>query len=226
MNPGSAVDYAGAVVPFPSPGPVMVTRLAAVLVAFALAPAAAQEKGKADKKKEPTLGDKVVEFCKARKGKPVGDGECAALATEALRAAGAAGRGPDDPDPGDYTWGKLVFTYEAGRKPVGKLADVKPGAVIQFRDASWVTREGNRISSASAPHHTGVVTAVDRDRGVLRYLHQNHNGRRFVVDGVLPLRDLRGGWVRVYEPVPAGNGPSREPVPAGAVLRAPIVTDR
>lgn len=187
----------------------MLTRLfaAAVLVALALSPAASQEKGKADKKKkgEPTLGDKVAEFCKAHKGEQVGDGECASLATAALKAAGAAGRGPDDPKPGDYTWGKLVFTLEAGSKPVGKLADVKPGDVLQFRDAKWVTRVGNVISTTYSPHHTGVVTAVDKDAGVIRYLHQNHSGKRYVVDGTLRLRDVKEGWVRVYEPVPPGD---------------------
>src|SRR6476469_5059447 len=101
----------------------MPTRLlaAAVLVALALSPAATQDKGKADKKKkgEPTLGDKVVEFCQDHKGEQVGDGECASLANHALKAADARGRGPDDPNKGDYTWGKLVFTLEAGSKPTG-----------------------------------------------------------------------------------------------------------
>src|SRR5207249_1534821 len=100
----------------------MPTRLlaAAVLVALALSPAASDDK-KADKKKkaQPTLGDQVVEFCESHKGEQVGDGECAALASHALKAVGARGRGPDDPNKGDYTWGKLVFTYEAGSKPVG-----------------------------------------------------------------------------------------------------------
>jgi hypothetical protein len=187
----------------------MLTRLlaAAVLVALALSPAASQDKGKADKKKKgpPTLGEKVVEFCESHRGEPVGDGECAALASHALKAVGARGRGPDDPNKGDYTWGKLVYTQEAGTKPVGKVADVKPGDVIQFRDAKWVTRVGNRISTTSAPHHTAIVTAVDKDRGVLQFLHQNHSGKRFVIDGALPLRDLKEGWIRIYEPVPLGG---------------------
>lgn len=173
---------------------------AAVIVVLSFAPAGSDDKKK--KKAPPTLGDKVVEFCKEHKGEQVGDGECAALAIHALKEAGAHGRYEDDPNPGDYVWGKRVFLLEAGSKPVGKLADVKPGAVIQFRDARWVTRVGNRTTTTSAPHHTAVVTAVNKDTGVLQFLHQNHGGKRFVQDGVLPLGDLRAGWVRVYEPVP------------------------
>ena len=117
----------------------------------------------------------------------------------------ARGRGADDPNKGDYVWGKLVFTYEAGSKPAGTVADVKPGDVIQFRDAKWVTRAGNRTTTTTAPHHTAVVTAVDRDTGLLKILHQNHQGKRYVIEGVLPLGDLKQGWVRIYESVPLTN---------------------
>src|SRR5689334_12692018 len=82
---------------------------------------------------EPSLGDQVVAFCQKHKGETVGSGQCSALASEALRAAGAKKRGPDDPHEGDYTWGRLVFYQEAaGAAPrtTGKREDIRPGDVI------------------------------------------------------------------------------------------------
>ncbi len=156
--------------------------------------------------KSPTLGDKVLDYAKKQKGKQVGDGECASLATAALKEAGAKGRQKDNPNPGDYVWGDLVLTVEykkdKGRvEPTGKLSDVKPGDVVQFRDAQWVTRSGNVISTTSAPHHTAVVLAVDKNRSLIRTLHQNHNGKKIVQEGSIALNDLKAGWVRVYRPV-------------------------
>jgi hypothetical protein len=172
--------------------------LVALVVAVGLA--ASQEK------KAPTIGDKVLEYAKKQKGKQVGDGECGTLATEALKEAGAKGRQKDSPNEGDYVWGDLILTVEfkkdKGRvEPTGKLSDVKPGDVVQFRDAQWVTRSGNVISTTSALHHTAVVLAVDKNRSTIRTLHQNHNGKKVVQEGAIPLNDLKAGWVRVYRPV-------------------------
>lgn len=157
-------------------------------------------------KKTPTLGDKVIEYAKKQKGKQVGDGECAALATEALKEAGAKDRQKDSPNAGDYVWGELVLTVEFKKdkgkvEPTGKLSEVKPGDVVQFRDTTWLTRSGNVISMTTATHHTAVVLSVDKGRSVIRTLHQNHNGKKVVQDGTLSLNDLRAGWIRVYRPV-------------------------
>src|SRR5690242_7687960 len=106
------------------------TRLA---LAFLLALIAAAP---APKKEDPTPA-KVLAFAKEHKGQQVGNGECAVLALEALKSANAKPRGKDDPNKEDYVWGTLVCTIDraAGAKPQGKPADVKPGAIVQFRDA-------------------------------------------------------------------------------------------
>ena len=159
-----------------------------------------------DPKKPATVGEKVVAFCAEHKGKTVGRGECADLATEALKAAGAKGRGEDNPNKEDYTWGELVFTLEAtaaGPKATGKKADIKPGDVIQFRDTKWVTQSGNVIKARFAPHHTAVVSKVQNKGAVLKVFEQNNNGKREVAEGTLQLSALTEGWVRVYRPVPA-----------------------
>jgi len=46
-----------------------------------------------------SLGERIVAFCKANKGKQVGDGECAALAKAALKEVDAKPRStyPDNP---------------------------------------------------------------------------------------------------------------------------------
>ena len=155
-------------------------------------------------KKTPTLGDKVLEYAKKQKGKQVGDGECGTLAAEAFKEAGAKSRQKDSPNAGDYVWGDLVLTVEFKKGKVestGKLSEVKPGDVVQFRDTTWVTRSGNVISTTTATHHTAVVLSVDKGRSVIRTLHQNHNGKKVVQEGALSLNDLKAGWIRVYRPV-------------------------
>jgi hypothetical protein len=151
----------------------------------------------------PALGDQVVAYCKERKGEQVGSGECSDLAAHALRAAGANQRGPDDPNQGDYVWGTLVFHLErsaARPKGTGKPQDVRPGDIIQFRDARFERRTATGSSSKTFPHHTAVIIGIE-DRGkTVRILHQNYVGKRFVQETSLRWDDLTEGWVRVYRP--------------------------
>src|SRR6059058_3339898 len=114
-----------------------------VLIAFAAGLRAAAPAEQRDQ----SIGQKVVEFCRQHLNETVGEGECAHLANAALKAAGAKKRGPDRPNPGDYVWGELVLTIEAGEsapKVTGKIADLRPGDVIQFRDTkfAWKTKNG------------------------------------------------------------------------------------
>jgi hypothetical protein len=185
----------------------MSARPFAAAVAFALAAAVASSDD--PKKKPATLGEKVVAFCAEHKGKQVGTGQCADLASEALKAAGAKGRGKDSPNADDYTWGELVFTLEAtpkGQKATGKKADIKAGDVVQFRDTKWVTRSANVIKARFAPHHTAVVSRVQNQGGLLDVYEQNNNGQLKVAKGTLQLNALTEGWIRVYRPQPTEEG--------------------
>ena len=88
------------------------------------------------------LREKVVKFCKEHKGEMVGDGECGTLAQAALREAGAkpVNEFAENPGPGDYAWGELVFVLEVKdgkRKREPADAKAKPGDVIQYRDAAF-----------------------------------------------------------------------------------------
>jgi hypothetical protein len=178
----------------------MPSRLLAAGVVFALGFCAVGVAGE-----EPPLGEKVLAYCRQHKGEQVGEGECSNLAEEALRSAGAKGRGADDPGEGDYVWGKLVFRLEregSGLKSTGSRADIKPGDVIQFRDAKFQGRRGSASYTLTAPHHTSVVVRVEDKGRTLRVLHQNWAGKKVVREDMLRLDELREGWLRVYEPEP------------------------
>jgi hypothetical protein len=169
------------------------------LAAFALLLAAAPPP-----RKEDPPAAKVLAYAQKQKGQQVGNGECAVLALEALKSANAKPRATDDPNKEDYVWGTLVYTLDraAGAKPQGKTTDVKPGAIVQFRDAKFRGRVPGGIYTEMFPHHTAIVAAVENNGNTIRILHQNHNGDRTVADGTLVLSDLKEGWLRFYHPVP------------------------
>jgi hypothetical protein len=151
------------------------------------------------------LNQKVVDFCKKNLGKQVGDGECFALAYVALKDAGAKLDFKNDPGPGDAVWGARVYTLEArDGKQVEEAAAgkrVRPGDVIQFRDATFEGKVGDGIYSLFAPQHTAVVIEVGAGGKELTVLHQNWNGKRTVQKELFRLKDLKNGWLRIYEPL-------------------------
>jgi len=179
-----------------------------VLLVVGLSGSAQQPKKKGKAKEEPLpLNEAVLAYSKANLNKQVGDGECAALANAALKEAGAKPHRefPDSPNEGDYVWGELVFGYEVknGKPAVeGSPTKVRPGDIVQYRDAKFVGRRpGGGTYSASAPHHTAVVGAVSADGKVIGLLQQNTNGKRFVTEATQVLTDLQSGWLKVYRPV-------------------------
>jgi len=153
-----------------------------------------------------SIGDKVVQFCKDNRGKKVGDGECVALAVEALKAAGAKTNADfeDSPKQGDYVWGDLVYAREVkGRKTSEQKVDgkkVQPGDVIQLRDARFEGKLGKGKYLLEASHHTAVVVGLRENGKVLVLLEQNGNGKKIVSEGTYRLDDLKEGWLRVYRP--------------------------
>jgi hypothetical protein len=147
----------------------------------------------------PRVGDKVVAFCKDHLDKTVGNDECAGLATQALKAVGAKTRaGPDSPNQGDYVWGKQVYLVEAtlkGPKEHGKLSDVRPGDIMQYRDVKLGEKGG-------FGHHTAIVAEIHEQAKRIKVYQQNAGGRRFVTEGNLRLNRMIAGWIRIYRPVP------------------------
>jgi len=146
------------------------------------------------------LAEKVVKFCKDNLGQTVGDGECGTLAAKALEAAGATPfhRFKENPGPGDFVWGELVFAVELkdGKRrrdpPDGKA---QPGDVVQYRDAMFRTGSGGIFV---APHHTAVVADIKTNGDMIIY--QQNVGKREVTKATLQPNALAGGWIRVYRP--------------------------
>lgn len=163
-----------------------------------------------------SLGDRVVAFCKQHRGKRVGNGECSSLADAALRAAGArrhgwgdrvgrggGGRGTDERGD-DYQWGDFVCSVQregTELKTTGQFRDIRPGDIIQYRDVELAGAGEDGPYTATARHHTAVVSAIQED-GMLRIYHQNFNGRRVVMADRLRAADLQQGRLSFYHPIP------------------------
>ena len=117
------------------------------------------------------MADQIVGYARHRIGQHVGDGQCFALADNALRGAGAnsaADFGTVTPT-ADYVWGTSV-----------NLSDLRIGDVIQFRNYHYLKRVDNddgsfREDGGGRPHHTAIVERVDGD-GALTVLEQNFEG--------------------------------------------------
>lgn len=150
------------------------------------------------------LGKKIVAFCEDHKGQCVGGGECSDLVEAALRASGGQRRGPEVPNPGDYTWGKQLYCVERignKLKTTGQIKSVRPGDIVQIRDAKWMkTEPDGRWSYKTYPHHTAVVSAVASGGKAIKVYEQNVSGRRIVTTGRIALIGLREGWIRIYRP--------------------------
>ena len=148
-----------------------------------------------------SLNDKVIAFCVANVEKEVGNGECAGLAFQALKAAGAKTRnGPDAPQERDYVWGKQVYKMEAtadGIKETGKIADVQPGDIIQFRDVNFG-------GSGGFAHHTAIVAEVaSAEQAKFEVYQQNAGGKRFCFKTTLhKFKDMKEGYIIFYRPIP------------------------
>ena len=147
-----------------------------------------------------SINDKIVQYCKENVGAKVGDGECSALAHVALTQAGAKLEFKDQPNEGDYVWGKLVYTLEVvdnvQKKTTVPKMKIQPGDIIQLRDTKFVGKN----YTAGYGHHTAVVVAVQKN-GVIKVLEQNYNNQKFVVENAYRLNDLKAGWLRFYRPV-------------------------
>ncbi len=137
----------------------------------------------------PPLNAKVLNYAKSHLGKQVGDGECWALANEALRAAGAH-------QPGRAGYPAYVFGKQVS------LNAIVPGDVLQFEQVRFAHRyPDGRSYSSDFPHHTAIVYSV---RGhEITLIQQNSNGVRKVTTGTINL-DHRspGGALKAFRPQP------------------------
>lgn len=156
-----------------------------------------------------SLNSVVYNYAASKIGQKVGDGECATLAVEALKAAGAKNfwqLGPTGND-ADYVWGSRVATINQTNK---STANIAAGDIIQFRNVSTFKKitfpnGGWRTETASYNHHTALVERVSGTEIYL--LHQNvgdsgkaPDARKIVQRGTIDLNNLTGGTMWVYRP--------------------------
>ncbi len=125
----------------------------------------------------------VAQFASGRLGQSVGDGECFALADQALRSIGvksASDFGTISRN-ADYVWGREVTIGQA-----------QVGDVIQFRNfgfeettrtdithADGSTEWSEQTQTQSRPHHTAIVASIGSN-GQLMVCEQNVAGQRVV----------------------------------------------
>jgi hypothetical protein len=173
----------------------------------------------------PDLNEKVLAFARASLGKLVGDGSCATLAIAALKQAGATYYPAVEPD-GALTWGQ----------PVESFKEALPGDILQFHKAVF---QGKKTISKRRwiswhqeyPHHTAIVASVSEGGSVVSVLQQNviltpsgkekepEKDKEAIGPGSVMETSLRmdslqkGGWVRIYRPVPAPGRRKESAVP-------------
>jgi hypothetical protein len=156
---------------------------------------------------------KVYSFAKSKLGKKVGNGECAVLASEALKYAKCKPRGSDYPRSGDYDWGTRIQTVTTSNRNSVKCW---AGDILQFRNVKfsgrWREGSSTRSQTASYAHHTAIVglTGTDKYRG--RYVevyHQNVGpsgksaaAKKVVQRGRMYFGEMTAGTVWIYCPIP------------------------
>lgn len=155
-----------------------------------------------------SIGAKMVTFLDKRIDHKLGGGECAHLASEALRVAGGefirSDIAPDFPTspPGNYVWGTLVTVIEFKN---GKIVDsnlsskVSPGDIIQYRNVKL-------SNGKSYPHHTSVVCSVNTKARPSKVYEQNISGVRKCMKNSIDLTKMTAGWVRIYRPKARSGG--------------------
>ncbi|HUQ68850.1 MAG TPA: hypothetical protein VM165_04965 [Planctomycetaceae bacterium] len=148
------------------------------------------------------IGSSMVTFLQGKVNTRVGGGECAHLATEALRANGGefvpADLGADSPAAGDSMWGTLVtvISYANNTRTDSNPANAcLPGDVIQYG-------AGTKIGTATySARHTSVVSVVNATtKRPTSVYQQNFGGVRTVKTATIDVTNLTAGWIRIYRP--------------------------
>ena len=135
-----------------------------------------------------SVNEQVAAFANTHLRQRLGGGECAHLAAEALRAAGARFQWFTQQTT-DYRWGKLLGVAT----PEKRYPQLQPGDVLQFKNARF-------IDGIYAPQHTAIVSTVDKDGQPRLVFHQNWAGDRRVQLGKFAM--LTDGRVSCYRPQP------------------------
>jgi hypothetical protein len=156
------------------------------------------------------IGSSMVTLLQGRIGTRMGGGECAHMATEALRISGGefypGDLGADSPNSGDSVWGTLVTTISYSTKwtDSNPTNHCLPGDVIQYRNAVFTTsttvKGKTTTTTVSCPQHTSVVSTVNTGGRPTAVFQQNFNNVRTVQTASIDTTKLTAGWIRIYRP--------------------------
>ncbi|MEO5712244.1 MAG: hypothetical protein ABIT37_02040 [Luteolibacter sp.] len=124
----------------------------------------------------------VVGFCQMNKGRKVGDGQCWALADEAMKSAGRN-------RPGSHmrVWGRVVHRARE---------TVRAGDIVEFENARF---RDDKMTVITGSHHTAVVM-TDESAGKFVVAEQNFGGGQRVSFREMSLKTHVSGKVAVYRP--------------------------
>jgi hypothetical protein len=124
----------------------------------------------------------------------IGGGECAHLATEALRIARAEFWRDEPPGTMDYVWtSNRIARLTHGRQLAYRRFQV--GDILQYHNATF-------SAGGDLAHHTQVVAAVGYRGRITQVYEQNVGGNRTAQRrAVRDLTKLTGGSVSIYRPV-------------------------
>lgn len=157
-------------------------------------------------------GNHVVDWCRARIGTTVGDGECWALADQALEGAGvkAVREGHEPPM---RSVGKvhgqcvLLWSKESGVPAEGilEMAGVAAGDILQMENGHFQTVKLNPAFNLRSERnvrlvdHTAVIEKVEGEK--MHVIEQNTQMEKTVGESDFDLRDMVEGTVRVFRPI-------------------------
>jgi hypothetical protein len=144
---------------------------------------------------QPSINDRMITFLASQIGRQIGGGECAHVATEALRTSGARFIPRPELVPGDTIWGTRVkvITTNGGWRDSAPNIKARPGDILQYYNAQFK-------NGMWASQHTAIVATVDAAGRPTSVFEQNVNGRRTLMRNSINLTQLVGGRVSIYRP--------------------------
>lgn len=163
-------------------------------------------------------GRHLVDWCRARIGTTVGDGECWALADQALEGVGVQAM-REGHEPPMRSVGKvhgqcvLLWSTESGVPVEGilEMAGVAPGDIIQMANGHFLSVRLNPAFNLRSERnvrladHTAIVEKVVGDK--MHVIEQNTQVEKSVVESVFDLRDMEEGTVRVFRAIGQSHWP-------------------
>jgi len=155
-----------------------------------------------------TINDRMVAYLAANVGKRIGGGECAHVATEALRVSGGRFIRRPDVVPGDYVWGNLVKVVSNNGvwRDSAPSVRVRPGDILQYYN---VRLRGEGGWTFWTSQHTAIVATVDALGRPTSVFEQNVNGDRTLRVSPINLNQLLAGRISIYRAEPRVIVPGR-----------------